>query len=138
VHEPSREAPDVSFAYISVRRWTITGVTGVHRGCSLEATACCTRSRWGEKETEREERRRRKRARARVRERESERERERDRDNRDISSARQHEEKEKHAEGQEGGKRAGGKEEPEEWIEDVRRPVHHLCRPTGIAAGMPV
>lgn len=34
--------------------------------------------------------------------------------------------------------RAGGKEEPEEWIEDVRRPVHHLCRPTGIAAGVPV
>lgn len=33
--------------------------------------------------------------------------------------------------------RAGGKEEPEEWIEDVRRPVHHLCRPTGIAAGVP-
>jgi len=34
--------------------------------------------------------------------------------------------------------RAGGKEQPEEWIEDVRRPVHHLCRPTGIAAGVPV
>lgn len=32
--------------------------------------------------------------------------------------------------------RAGGKEEPEEWIEDVRRPVHHLCRPTGIAASV--
>jgi len=34
--------------------------------------------------------------------------------------------------------RVGGKEEPEEWIEDVRRPVHHLCRPTGIAASASV
>lgn len=87
-------------------------------------------------------------------------ERKRDEDNRDLSSARarasarQREEKEKRRDG--GGRggrvragggdgereasyvRAGGKEEPEEWIEDVRRPVHHLCRPTGIAAGVPV
>jgi hypothetical protein len=60
-------------------------------------------------------------------------------------SARQRQEKEKRARARAGkgerGKRKrerhrtlGGKEEPEEWIEDVRRPVHHLCRPTGIAA----
>lgn len=41
----SREAPSMSFAYVPARRRTITGVTDVHRGCSLEATACCTHGR---------------------------------------------------------------------------------------------
>lgn len=123
----------MSFAYIPVRRRTIKGVTDVRRGCSLEASGLLRTAemRKGEKRGEIESARKR------------------DGDNRDLSNARQREEKERGRGGLVGevtaptgtGEasyvQAGGKEQPEEWIEDVRRPVHHLCRPTGIAAGVP-
>lgn len=80
---PGRHAakpPGMSFAYIPVRRRTITGVTDVRRGCSLETTACCTRLGRGK---------------GRERGGKTERAWKRDGDNRDLSKARQREEKER-------------------------------------------